>query len=628
MSGNAFVGDTLVIGDVEEDNTTDSILVLSSDGRVSVAYKSSFSGGAGGCIQNQYSSAQNANAWVSGILSAAILRAVPNAPDTFTPQAGMIKVIRNDSSFGAYIYDGTCWRKWLPVIDTLNCYGGTLSVDAGDDTTIYNGQTISLTAVVLSGWPPVDYDWDNDDTSDWDDPQTINVSPTDTTLYHIRVRDITSAVASDSVTVNVVPCCARAIGGTNRDKGWSVAQTSDSGFVVVGYTQSWYAGYSGNSDLFFVKFNLTGSVQWAKAVGRGFSDYGWSVVQTYDSGFIVAGETHNWMYGWGTGVLLVKFNSLGTLQWAKVVGGRSYDYGNSVVQTSDSGFVVAGKTSSFGAGGDDIFLVKFNSSGSVQWAEAVGGTGTDRDKSVIQTSDSGFAVAGYTGSFGAGSNDLFLVKFNSSGSVQWAKAVGGTSGDYGYSVIQTSDSGFVVAGYTESFGAGSYDLFLVKFNSLGSVQWAKAVGGTGADRGKSVIQTSDSGFIVAGETESFGAGGYDLFLVKFNSLGSVQWAKAIGGTGNDYGRSVIQTSDSGFVVAGYTYSYGAGSSDLFIVKFGNDGSCCTGTSITPIVNSVTPSVSSPTPYSTTISPSSSALLVTTFSAIVTTASPTETDCCQ
>jgi len=622
MSGNAFVGDTLIIGDVKEDSTTDSILVLSSDGRVSVASKSSFSGGAGGCIQNQYSSAQNANAWISGRLSAAILRAVPNAPDTFTPQTGMIRTYGNGSTFRAYIYDGNHWRMWFPVIDTSNCYGGTLSVDAGDDTTIYNGQSVSLTAVVSGGWAPYDYDWDNDGTSDWDDPQTITVSPTDTTLYHIRVRDITSAVASDSVTVNVVPCCARAIGGTNSDKGWSVVQTSDGGFVVAGYTRSFGAG---SSDLFLVKFNSSDSVQWAKAVGGTNDDYGYSVIQTSDSGLVVAGYTESFGAGYDD-LFLVKFNSSGSVQWAKAVGGTGYDYGYSVVQTSDSGFVVAGYTYSFGAGSGDLFLVKFNSSGSVQWAKAVGGTGWDYGHSVIQTSDSGLVVVGLTMSYGVLYHaiicDLFLVKFNSSGSVQWAKAVGGTNLDFGESVIETSDSGLVVAGYTGSYGAGGDNLFIVKFNSSGSVQWAKAVGGTSGDYGNSVIQTSDSGFVVAGYTRSFGAGNEDLFLVKFNSSGSMQWAKAVGGANDDEGYSVIQASNSGLVVSGYTQSFGAGSSDLFLVKFGSDGSCCIGTSVTPTVTTVSPTVNSPSPSTATPTPT-----VTTVSPTVTNVSPTETDCC-
>jgi len=618
MSGNAFVGDTLIIGDVKEDSTTDSILVLSSDGRVSVASKSSFSGGAGGCIQNQYSSAQNANAWISGRLSAAILRAVPNAPDTFTPQTGMIRTYGNGSTFRAYIYDGNHWRMWFPVIDTSSCYGGTLSVDAGDDTTIYNGQSVSLTAVVSGGWAPYDYDWDNDGTSDWDDPQTINVSPTDTTLYHIRVRDVTNALALDSVKINVVPYWARAIGGTNYDYGYSVVQTSDGGFAVAGGTGSFGAGYS---DLFIVKFNSSGSVQWAKVVGGTYYESGYSVVQTSDSGFVVAGYTQSFGAG-GSDLFLVKFNSPGSVQWAKSVGGTNSDFGYSVIQTSDGGFAVAGCTYSFGAGDYDLFLVKFNSSGSVQWAKAVGGTDYDGGYSVIQTSDSGFIVAGGTRSFGAGYDDFFLVKFNSSGSVQWAKAVGETSTEPGYSVVQTSDSGFVVAGYTQSFGAGSGDLFLVKFNSSGSVQWAKAVGGTSSDCGESVIQTSDSGFVVAGYTSSFGAGNDDLFLVKFNSSGSVQWAKAVGGTNDDAGYSVIQTSNSGLVVAGYTESFGADSSDLFLVRFGSDGSCCIGTSVTPTVNTVSPTVNSPSPSTATPTPT-----VTTVSPTVTTVSPTETDCC-
>ncbi len=204
-----------------------------------------------------------------------------------------------------------------------------------------------------------------------------------------------------------------------------------------------------------------------------------------------------------------------------------------------------------------------------QFALAVGGAHEDEGKSVALTSDGGYIVTGITESFG--SEDLFLLKFNSPGDLTWAKTVGGASWDRGFSVASTPDKGYIVTGMTKSFGAGNFDLFLGKFNSSGDLTWAKTVGGTGWDSGYSVAPTSDGGYIVTGKTGSFGAGYYALFLGKFSSSGELIWVKTVGGTGWDYGNSIAPTPDGGYIVTGYTLSFGAGSYDFFLGKFSSSG---------------------------------------------------------
>ena len=157
----------------------------------------------GNYIWRQDSSAQDGNLWISGVVKGGVLQAVATTPDTFTPHAGMIRTTGSGPDFNVYIYDGTCWRRWFPEIDTESCYGGTLTVDAGDDTAVCSGLSAELTAEVSGGWPPYSYDWDDDGTGDWDDSQSVTVSSADTTTYHIRVRDIYGATATDSVTVNL-----------------------------------------------------------------------------------------------------------------------------------------------------------------------------------------------------------------------------------------------------------------------------------------------------------------------------------------------------------------------------------------------------------------------------------------
>jgi ribosomal protein S11 len=220
-----------------------------------------------------------------------------------------------------------------------------------------------------------------------------------------------------------------------------------------------------------------------------------------------------------------------------------------------------------------------------------------------------------TVSFGAGSYDIFLLKTDANGNIIWAKTYGGTGYDEAYSVQQTSDGGYIVAGYTRSFGAGYDDVFLVKTDASGNIIWAKTYGGTGYDKARSVQQTSDGGYIVAGYTRSFGAGNYDFFLIKTDANGNIQWAKTYGGTDIDWASSVQQTSDGGYIVAGRTNSFGADSVDIFLVKTdanGNIGSCS-------IVQNANPPVTTPSP---TVTPPS--LSVSSVSPTVNSISPTVT----
>jgi hypothetical protein len=210
------------------------------------------------------------------------------------------------------------------------------------------------------------------------------------------------------------------------------------------------------------------------------------------------------------------------------------------------------------------------------WTKTIGGSNYDVAYSIIQSSDGGYIVAGYTGSFGAGYADIYVVKLDSSGNVLWTKTIGGSSRDEASSIIQSSDGGYVVAGWTSSFGAGGYDFYVVKLDSSGNVLWTKTIGGSDNDFAYSIIQSSDGGYVVAGRTESFGAGYVDIYVVKLDSSGNVLWTKTIGGSSWDEASSIIQSSDGGYVVAGWTSRYGG----IYVVKTDSNGNACFSQNIT------------------------------------------------
>jgi hypothetical protein len=356
-------------------------------------------------------------------------------------------------------------------------------------------------------------------------------------------------------------------GGTSPDELYWVVQTGDGGYALAGYTMSFGAG---DRDFWLVKTDANGNMQWNKTYGGTSPDWAFSVVQTGDGGYALAGSTQSFGTG-GCDFWLVKTDANGNMQWNKTYGGTGYDYAQSVVKTGDGGYAIAGPTTSFGAGNDDFWLVKTDANGNMQWNKTYGGTGYDYAQSVVKTGDGGYAIAGPTTSFGAGNDDFWLVKTDANGNMQWNKTYGGTGDDWAVSLIQTGDGGYALAGYTSSFGAGWYDFWLVKTNSAGTMQWNKTYGGTNADYGRSVVQTGDGGYALAGYTYSFGAGNADDWLVKTDASGNQLWNTTYGGTSEDGAYWVVQTGDGGYALAGFTYSFGAGNRDAWLVKTESNG---------------------------------------------------------
>jgi hypothetical protein len=365
----------------------------------------------------------------------------------------------------------------------------------------------------------------------------------------------------------------RTYGGTHKDRGNSVQQTSDGGYIIAGYTYSFGAGTPDSANVYLIKTNASGDTLWTRTYGGTGNDVGLWVQQTADDGYIVAGYTGSYD-AWSYDVYLIKTNASADALWTRTYSATDVDVGYSVQQTSDGGYIVVGYTYSFGAMEGDVYLIKTNANGDALWTKTYGGPQNDEGQSVQQTSDGGYIIAGYTESFGEGGGDVYLIKTNASGDTQWTRTYGGTQYDEGYSVQQTSDSGYVIAGCTNSFGAGTPDsasVYLIKTNVSGDTLWTRAYGGPNSDEGYSVQQTSDGGYIIAGWTASSGAGRDDVYLIKTNAAGDTQWTRAYGGEDVDWGWSVQQTSDSGYIIAGFTESFGEGMRDVYLIKTDANG---------------------------------------------------------
>jgi len=402
---------------------------------------------------------------------------------------------------------------------------------------------------------PYKYTWDSSKASEGAHTITVeavdksgNVETKSVTLIMDKTRDIS---------------WEKTFGGKGDDEANSIQQTTDGGYIVAGWTESF--GSAWWKDIYILKLNSEGEVEWQKTFGGGDSDEAKSIQQTTDGGYIVVGRTGSFGSG-GYDVYILKLNVKGEIEWQKTFGGKDYDEANSVQQTIDGGYIVAGWTKSFGSGGYDVYILKLNSKGEVEWQKTFGGWNDDEANSIQQTIDGGYIVAGWTKSFGSGGYDVYILKLNSKGEVEWQKTFGGWNDDEANSIQQTIDGGYIVAGWTKSFGSRGQDAYILKLNSKGEVEWQKTFGGKDDDEANLIQQTTDGGYIVAGWTKSFGSGEKDVYILKLNSKGEVEWQKTFGGEYDDEANSIQQTTDGGYIVAGWTESFGFGEQDAYILK--------------------------------------------------------------
>ncbi|HEX2786587.1 MAG TPA: T9SS type A sorting domain-containing protein [Ignavibacteria bacterium] len=303
------------------------------------------------------------------------------------------------------------------------------------------------------------------------------------------------------------------------------------------------------------------------AVGGSGSDIAYTIIQTDDGGYVAAGSTNSFGAGLND-IYIVKINSNGLLLWTKTFGGSGADNANCIIQTSDGGYIVAGSTNSFGAGLLDVMVLKINFTGNLEWFKVFGGEDIDFANSIIQTSDNSYIIAGETYSFGSGGEDMYIIKLDSGGNFVWNKAIGGFGDDRASCIVPTFDGGYAVAGRTTSYGAGFNDVFIMKLNESGLVMWSKTVGTSTGDAAFSIIQTNDSGFVLGGHTEPSQSQHY---LLKFNAIGTLEWTRYIASSSGFITKvPVIQTPDGGYALAGFT-TIGSSGNDIIILKFLENG---------------------------------------------------------
>jgi hypothetical protein len=309
-------------------------------------------------------------------------------------------------------------------------------------------------------------------------------------------------------------------------------------------------------------------LEWEEFFGGAGDDRGLALQEMRDAGLIVTGYSASKGAG-NRDVLLIKTDSEGEMEWERTLGGTADEEGWSVLETKDGGYLVAGVTESDGSGGKDLWLVKTYSDGYERWKKTFGGTGDDWGVAVLETADGGYAVAAVTTSRGSGGSDGWILKTDSDGNLEWDVVIGGSKNDGITSILETEEGGYLVVGVTESYGAGGKDVWLAKTDADGERIWEKTFGKDGDERGNSALEIGD-GYLVIGVSESEGSGGRDLWLVKTDRDGEKVWEKTLGGPGDDGGWSALE-GEGGIIIVGYTESQGRGEQDLWLLKVDDDG---------------------------------------------------------
>jgi hypothetical protein len=357
------------------------------------------------------------------------------------------------------------------------------------------------------------------------------------------------AVATAMPSATLAVTLSAVISGEGIDGISGLAPSGDGSYVLAGETK---ASDDDTWDGWLVRVTADGEPVWGRTCGGAGDEMLSCIRRTSDGGYVVAGITSSLGAG-GNDALLMKFDSDGNQLWTCTYGGPGMEYAQKVQQTSDGGFIVVGGTQSSGGGSWDAWLVKADAAGNEVWSRTFGGAGSDGARGVQQLADGGYIVVGDTASSGAGAEDIWLCRTDAQGNELWSRTFGGSALDWAWDIQTTGDGGYIIAGYTASCGSPDRAL-LLRTDGEGDQVFCRTFGGAGVGDGIAVLQTSDGGFIVAGGMN------YDLWLLTTDGEGNGLSSLTLGGPDAlDMAAAVLLAPDGGCVAAGSTGSSGDGS---------------------------------------------------------------------
>jgi hypothetical protein len=357
--------------------------------------------------------------------------------------------------------------------------------------------------------------------------------------------------------------------GSESDRIASIQETSDGGCIVAGYTNNW----GSNNYFWLLKFDENGVVSWRRTYGDGgnFTDSGLLMQQTPGGGYVVACTRS---FGPGNeDIQMLKLRENGDIQWQKRLGGSGNDRAFFIRQTRDGGYITGGWTNiTLNGVNYDSLLIKLNSSGDVEWRNTYGGAYSDQATSILQTDDSGYIMAGWTYSFGGDDREIWLLKLRPDGELQWQRIYESNNHDSNYTIQQGNDGVYIVESC--NLFQDRYEVLALQLKQNGDIDRRKTYSGkyrVGCDQLYAAYQTKDEGFVFAGGTKAASDRDRDAVIMKRQQDGDISWIRSYGGKGDDYAEAVQQTLDGSYLAAGWTYSFGSGGRSIWVLKLDNQG---------------------------------------------------------
>jgi hypothetical protein len=363
----------------------------------------------------------------------------------------------------------------------------------------------------------------------------------------------------------------KSLGGDKNDEGLYVLSTEDKGCLVLGYTESISMG---DRDIWLIKFDETGEIQWDKKYGGKGRDYAKTVLKT-EEGYVIAGTSNstsskNWDYD----ILLIKTDFNGTQEWNYTYGGSDAEEANSILQTEDGSYIITGSTSSYGTkDAGDLWIVKLDNDGNHIWNRTFGNIGFDEGRSIIEV-ENGYVIAGKTKSHSNNTDyaDAWLLKVNKTGHHEWNYTYGFENNDL-FNQIIPSDNGFIMVGHTQNISQeeqkNNWNGYIVKTDSDGKKEWEKIVEEE-KDTGISSIEKTSDGYIITGFIGNYGMDEDDLLIEKIDFYGNKIWMKTYGESYSDAGVWITQGYKNYYYVIGYKDKIEVIKSDLWLLKFNAD----------------------------------------------------------
>ena len=354
----------------------------------------------------------------------------------------------------------------------------------------------------------------------------------------------------------------KTFGGSGPDRGVHIIQSSDGNFVIVGNTMT----ESNKLDVYLLKCNSSGDTLWTQTFGGQEDDNGWCVKETADQGYIITGFTESFGASMND-ILLLKTDADGKKQWHKTIGGSGDDIAWSIAINQDEGYTIAAQTNSFGSGDLDAYLIRTDAFGDTLWTRTFGGPEIDRVFSVDLADDGSILLAGISYSYGAGDRDAYLIKTDRFGDLLWQNTYGGPGYDNAHSVLVNRENEIILTGYGDHWGeAGKMDMFLKKITLAGEDIWTQTYGGEENDRAMTVFQLQDGGYILTGFTQSFGEGNWDVYVIKTGSTGEALWNDTHGSPAADFGYDIIQSREGDYYITGWSHGFGHPEGNLLLIK--------------------------------------------------------------